>query len=629
MSVTKPGTEFSEIRNKVIGCPPTKMRIHDSLQDITINDNRQPAGEFKNGIFYINLETRTGFWYPETNDASGLRVHAFAEKGKPLQLPGPVIRVPAGTEIRATITNSIKEHPLVLYGFYSRPGNASDSIVIETGETHEIRFNAGVPGTYFYRASASDSIDNGLPWFNDSQLYGAFIVDPPNEKPDPAERIFMIGIWNDTTNGPANGGEELVLNGLSWPFTEKLNYRQGEKVHWRLINVSNQVHPMHLHGFFFAVNSKGQINKDVLYSNEFRRIAVTELMHPGETITMTWIPEREGNWLFHCHTLVHIMPGSFLRAMPEMNEHTMNNLNTHAHDGMGGLIMGIRVSPNGNTSSTIPNESIIERQLTLVIGEQANYLDTLSGKGFILLESGSLSSGKYRIPGPPIVLTKDQPVAIKIINHLKEPTSMHWHGLEIESYYDGVAGWGNKGNQLAPLILPGDSFIVRIKPPRAGTYIYHTHMHDLQLLDGMCGALIVLNPGEIFQPETDKIFLISQVDKDFERKLFLLNGTDKTDTMLLKKGEKHRLRMINITALGPDLNVSLLLKNKPVHWRLVAKDGADLPPKQCLTKKASGQAVSIGETMDFEFQPKEPGNYLFEVRGENNRSFVTKVIAVL
>ena len=79
MSVTKPGTEFSEIRNKVIRCPPTKMRIHDSLQDITINDNRQPAGEFKNGIFYINLETRTGFWYPETNDASGLRVHAFAE----------------------------------------------------------------------------------------------------------------------------------------------------------------------------------------------------------------------------------------------------------------------------------------------------------------------------------------------------------------------------------------------------------------------------------------------------------------------------------------------------------------------------------------------------------------------
>ena len=206
---------------------------------------------------------------------------------------------------------------------------------------------------------------------------------------------------------------------------------------------------------------------------------------------------------------------------------------------------------------------------------------------------------------------------------------MHWHGLEIESYYDGVAGWGNKGNQLAPLILPGDSFIVRIKPPRTGTYIYHTHMHDLQLLDGMCGPLIVLNPGEIFQPEKDKIFLISQGDKNFERKLFMLNGTDKTDTMRLKKGEKYRLRMINITALGPDLNVSLLLKNKPVHWRLVAKDGADLPPGQCQIKMASAQAVSIGETMDFEFQPKEAGNYLFEVRGENDKSFVKKVVTVL
>jgi hypothetical protein len=40
-------------------------------------------------------------------------------------------------------------------------------------------------------------------------------------------------------------------------------------------------------------------------------------------------------------------------------------------------------------------------------------------------------------------------------------------------------------------------------------------MHDLQLLQGMYGALIVLNPGETYNPETDKIFLISQADRDY------------------------------------------------------------------------------------------------------------------
>src|SRR6185503_10060654 len=60
----------------------------DSLKEIAINDNRQPAGEMLNGVLYLKLETRTGAWYPETHDGVALPVYAFAEAGKPLQLPG-------------------------------------------------------------------------------------------------------------------------------------------------------------------------------------------------------------------------------------------------------------------------------------------------------------------------------------------------------------------------------------------------------------------------------------------------------------------------------------------------------------------------------------------------------------
>lgn len=620
------------LTGNIISCSPKTQKNNilspgiDSLAEIFSNDNRQSAGQLRNGVLYLDLEARTGAWYPETHDGSGLRVHAFAEAGKPMQIPGPQIKAQEGSLIKGQIKNLISEHSLVLYGFFPRPGNIHDSVVIKTGETYHFSFIAGKAGTYFYRAYASDSLDENLPFFNDSQLYGAFIVDPRGQKPDPLERIMIIGIWNDTMNGPTNFGEELVINGLSWPYTERLNYEQHETVHWRIINASNQVHPMHLHGFFFTITSKGNLSNDSIYPKAFYRQAVTELLEPGETIAMRWIPEREGNWLFHCHTLVHIMPGSFLRQMDAISDDAMNNVNSHARNGMGGLIMGISVSPAGKIKEL---KNIPERQLTMVIGDQANYFDTLAGKGFKLYEKNKEIINNYSIPGPLIILTRDQPVAIKIINKLKESTTIHWHGLEIESYFDGVSGWGNRGHQLAPLIQPGDSFVVHMTPPRAGTYIYHTHMHNLQLLEGLSGPLIVLEPGQQYHPEKDKIFFISQGDEDFERHLFFLNGTNKTDTMKLKRNVSYRFRQINITALGPSLCTSLLFNGKPFKWRLIAKDGADLPKQQQLTKTAFMEKLSIGETKDFEFKTAWAGDYLFEVRNtKNGKLFLRKLIQV-
>jgi FtsP/CotA-like multicopper oxidase with cupredoxin domain len=296
---------------------------------------------------------------------------------------------------------------------------------------------------------------------------------------------------------------------------------------------------------------------------------------------------------------------------------------------MGGLIMGIHVAPNGKEikqKDGWPQHK--ERKLSLIIGEKPHYMDTLNGKGFMLTENGKPVSNHYSIPGPPIILTKDQMTAITVVNKLKEPTTMHWHGLEIESYFDGVAGWGNMGNKLAPIIEPGDSFTVHLTPPRAGTYIYHTHMHNLQLLQGMSGPIIILNKGETFHPETDKIFFISQADEDFERRLFLLNGTDKTDTMYCTKGTDYRFRLINITALGPRLLVSLLTGDQPANWRRIAKDGADIPAIQQVTKPALNQPISIGETMDYNFKPDHPGTYRFEVRRFNGKLYLTKIIIV-
>jgi manganese oxidase len=611
----------------IIGCSP-QINIAVSLktlEEILPNDNRLPAGKLINKILYLSLEARTGHWYPETHEGIPIKVHAFAEVGKPLQLPGPLIRVPAGTEIRVTVRNLILDSPLVLHGFFERPLDQRDSIVIPYGKTYSLQFKAGAAGTYFYRATAGDRKQHGLPYYTDSQLYGALIIDPQNTKPHPNERIFMIGIWNDTLTGTnLFSNEELVLNGLSWPYTERLTYKQNEPVNWRVINASNQAHPMHLHGFYFTLISKGNAYRDAFYKNESRPLEVTQLIQPHETMMIRWIPEKPGNWLFHCHTLVHIMPFSFLRTMPKMTEFEMNDVSTHAHNGMGGLMLGIHVLPAGK----IVKGKIIksERELTLIAQEEKSYFGRLPGKGFLLVEENVSNKREHiSIPGPPIILVRNQPVAIKVINKLHEPTTVHWHGLEIESYFDGAAGWGNRVGKLTPLILAGSSFVAHLIPPRAGTFIYHTHMHDEQLVSGMYGPLIVLEPGQEFNPVKDKIFLMGSAPP-LEPPLVMLNGKSKPDTMHLIRGTSYRLRLINITALNPDLEVSLLFKGAPVRWTAISKDGADLPPQQIVTIPAASQQITIGETRDFEFEPGKAGSYFFEVRSAYGGELLASMI---
>jgi FtsP/CotA-like multicopper oxidase with cupredoxin domain len=151
-------------------------------------------------------------------------------------------------------------------------------------------------------------------------------------------------------------------------------------------------------------------------------------------------------------------------------------------------------------------------------------------------------------------------------------------------------------------------------PPRAGTFIYHTHWHDrAQLLGGLYGPLIVLEPGEKFDPDTDKIFTVSRggADASFGG-LMLLNGAAQPRELRLKAGTRYRLRFINITDDLGRVVVSLLAANSPVTWRAISKDGADLPLAQRI-KKASVQAIGVGETYDFEFVPEGRGELALTV----------------
>ena len=73
-------------------------------------------------------------------------MYGFAEVGKNVSVPGPMIRVPAGTEIHATIRNSLSKM-IRLRGLDDRGAAALDTFDIEAGATRELTFRANIPGT--------------------------------------------------------------------------------------------------------------------------------------------------------------------------------------------------------------------------------------------------------------------------------------------------------------------------------------------------------------------------------------------------------------------------------------------------------------------------------------------------
>ena len=136
-----------------------------AIERIVINDNRAAAGVLRNGVLTIQLEAREGEWHPDGESAPGIVVRAFAEKGKPLSIPGPLIRVPEGTEINASVTNTLP-HSLVVPGLATRGiVSSTDTITVAPGATREVHFTAGAPGTYYYRgANGEPSARISRPW---------------------------------------------------------------------------------------------------------------------------------------------------------------------------------------------------------------------------------------------------------------------------------------------------------------------------------------------------------------------------------------------------------------------------------------------------------------------------------
>lgn len=558
----------------------------------------KPAGTIQNGELRLLLWAGMGRWQPKGPKSGALTVAAFGEAGKPLSIPSPLIRVPAGTVITAAIRNTLAA-PLRVRGFCERP-SACDPLVIAPGETRDVRFVVKTAGTFHYWAATSPS-NLGARAGDDSQLGGAIVADAAGASV--RDRVFILGRKADDSRAP--GTTITVINGRSWPHTERLEYPAGQAVMWRVLNLSNIAHAMHLHGFYFDVDSVGDGMSDTRYGDEDRRQAVTEQLGSGNTMTMTWVPERPGNWLFHCHMLAHMMAPDALHSRPGPRHESDDAV------GMAGLVLGVHVT---GANRAPPKPATPTRALQLVINHDTRLGSAPSYKISLTTPDGRTAPrlNTLSAPGPVMVLTRGEPVAVEVVNRLREPTAIHWHGIELESYDDGVPGFGGTAGSVTPPIAARGRFTARFTPSRAGTFIYHTHWHDPgQLAGGIYGPIVVLEPGEAYLPERDHIIVIglegAYPAKDPLRdEPFAINGERTPSALELERGVPHRLRFINITGDAVALTVQLASRFDPMRWTLIGKDGAATAPAQ-RTLRPARQLVAVGETYDFELPPLTGG----------------------
>ncbi|MFC1657653.1 multicopper oxidase family protein [Candidatus Moduliflexota bacterium] len=278
-------------------------------------------------------------------------------------VPGPVIRVDEGDRIRIILTNNTKsesEHTIHVHG--QRKPLGADGVPylgqkpVRKGETHSIEFTAANAGTSWYHCHVDSAhhVDMGM--------YGPFIVNP-KEKKFAADREYILvldewptghkhlhggglamgdheeekhGVVTEHEGVPRHDGmgmekeegklrswypktynayepvyDTFVINGRSFPYTEPLEVKEGEKVRMRIINVGYESHFVHTHSHKFLVVAMD--GSPVAVPQERDTVQVG----PGQRVDILLDADNPGLWPLHCHRLPHvandhIYPGGML-----------------------------------------------------------------------------------------------------------------------------------------------------------------------------------------------------------------------------------------------------------------------------------------------------------------------------
>lgn len=203
-------------------------------------------------------------------------------------VPGPQIRVREGERVRVIVRNDLAQSTSVHWHGLRVP-NAMDGVTylnqrpIPPGGEFVYEFTASPAGTHLYHAhhNGAEQVSKGMGGF--------FIVEGAEGPVVDREYSLLVG------DGPLG----YTINGKSFPATEPLAAKLGERVLIRLANLGTMVHPIHLHGLVMTVVAKDGYPLPQPYRCDTLAVA------PGERYDVQVLADAVGPWLLHCHVLPH------------------------------------------------------------------------------------------------------------------------------------------------------------------------------------------------------------------------------------------------------------------------------------------------------------------------------------
>ncbi|OGG06142.1 hypothetical protein A2872_04185 [Candidatus Gottesmanbacteria bacterium RIFCSPHIGHO2_01_FULL_42_12] len=269
--------------------------------------------------------------------------------------------------------------------------------------------------------------------------------------------------------------------------------------------------------------------------------------------------------------------------------------------------------PQDNVPTATEKQGLQELSFKVENGEKVFNLTAAPVK-WDILKDVTVTAWAYNgmVPGPLIRVTDGDKVKILVKNNLSEPTTIHWHGIQVPNNMDGIP------DETQKPIQPGEMFIYEFAAKPAGTYWYHSHYDsDKQISVGLSGAFIIEPKGGLAsKPDIDRVLMLNEwrvIDGQtyaampatgMDGNFFTINGKafPDTETLNVKVGQKVRLRFIGSGQMIHPMH----LHGFP--FKIVATDGNDVPESAQWTKDTI--SVAPGERYDIEFTPDRPGKWM-------------------
>jgi FtsP/CotA-like multicopper oxidase with cupredoxin domain len=226
----------------------------------------------------------------EIEVAPGVKYAAWTYNGR---VPGPTLRAREGERLRVRFVNgSSHPHTIHFHGIHRDvmdgvPGLGAGNVA--AGDSTVYEFDAAPFGLHLYHCHSTPLAEHIA-----KGLYGAFVIDPADGRPD-ADELVMVMNGFDTNFDRAN--EVYAVNTVAFAYMhDPIRVKRGELVRIYLVNALefDFVNSFHIHANFFDYYPTGT-------RLEPRDFTDTVIQGQGERGILELRFPYTGKYMFHAH----------------------------------------------------------------------------------------------------------------------------------------------------------------------------------------------------------------------------------------------------------------------------------------------------------------------------------------